>query len=99
MEKFTVLNGLVAPLIIGFTVVGAFAPRGYLFDMVIALVFGVLGLLVAMPLTIAGIALLGLLAAAGTAWLIEGGAEVDIAEGADVLVAYPGAGVEAKLTV
>lgn len=36
---------------------------------------------------------------AGTAWLVEGGAEVDIAEGADVLVAYPGAGVEAKLTV
>ena len=33
----------LAPLIIGFTVVGAFAPRGYLFDMVIALVFGVLG--------------------------------------------------------
>ena len=33
----------LAPLIIGFTVVGAVAPRGYLFDMVIALVFGVLG--------------------------------------------------------
>jgi putative tricarboxylic transport membrane protein len=33
----------LAPLIIGFTVVGAFAPRGYLFDMVIALVFGVIG--------------------------------------------------------
>jgi putative tricarboxylic transport membrane protein len=33
----------LAPLIIGFTVVGAFAPRGYLFDMVIALAFGVLG--------------------------------------------------------
>jgi putative tricarboxylic transport membrane protein len=33
----------LAPLIIGFTVVGAFAPRGYAFDMLIALVFGVLG--------------------------------------------------------
>jgi putative tricarboxylic transport membrane protein len=33
----------LAPLIIGFTVVGAFAPRGYLFDMVIALAFGVIG--------------------------------------------------------
>jgi len=33
----------LAPLIIGFTVVGAFAPRGYVFDMVIALVFGVIG--------------------------------------------------------
>jgi putative tricarboxylic transport membrane protein len=33
----------LAPLIIGFTTVGAFAPRGYLFDMVLALVFGVLG--------------------------------------------------------
>jgi putative tricarboxylic transport membrane protein len=33
----------LAPLIIGLTVVGAFAPRGYLVDMVIALAFGVLG--------------------------------------------------------
>jgi putative tricarboxylic transport membrane protein len=33
----------LAPLIIGFTTVGAFAPRGYLFDMSLALVFGVLG--------------------------------------------------------
>ncbi len=33
----------LAPLIIGFTTVGAFAPRGYLFDMGLALAFGVLG--------------------------------------------------------
>jgi putative tricarboxylic transport membrane protein len=33
----------LAPLIIGFTTVGAFAPRGYLFDMSLALAFGVLG--------------------------------------------------------
>jgi putative tricarboxylic transport membrane protein len=33
----------LAPLIIGFTTVGAFAPRGYLFDMVLAIVFGLLG--------------------------------------------------------
>jgi putative tricarboxylic transport membrane protein len=33
----------LVPLIIGFTTVGAFAPRGFLFDMALALVFGVLG--------------------------------------------------------
>ncbi len=33
----------LAPMIIGFTTVGAFAPRGFLFDMVLALVFGILG--------------------------------------------------------
>ena len=33
----------LAPLILGFTIVGAFAPREYLFDMGLALVFGVLG--------------------------------------------------------
>lgn len=33
----------LAPMIIGFTTVGAFAPRGYLFDMALALFFGVLG--------------------------------------------------------
>jgi putative tricarboxylic transport membrane protein len=33
----------LAPLIMGFTIVGAFAPRQYLFDMGLALVFGVLG--------------------------------------------------------
>ena len=34
---------ILAPLILGFTIVGAFAPREYLFDMGLALVFGVLG--------------------------------------------------------
>jgi putative tricarboxylic transport membrane protein len=33
----------LAPLILGFTIVGAFAPREYLFDMGLALVFGILG--------------------------------------------------------
>jgi putative tricarboxylic transport membrane protein len=33
----------LVPIIIAFTLVGAFAPREYLFDMVVALVFGVLG--------------------------------------------------------
>ncbi len=33
----------LAPVIISFTLVGAFAPRGYLFDMGLALVFGVIG--------------------------------------------------------
>jgi putative tricarboxylic transport membrane protein len=33
----------LVPVIIAFTLVGSFAPREYLFDMVIALVFGVLG--------------------------------------------------------
>jgi putative tricarboxylic transport membrane protein len=33
----------LVPLIIGFTTVGAFAPRGFLFDMGLALAFGVLG--------------------------------------------------------
>jgi putative tricarboxylic transport membrane protein len=33
----------LAPLILGFTIVGAFAPREYLFDMGLAVVFGVLG--------------------------------------------------------
>jgi putative tricarboxylic transport membrane protein len=36
---------LLAPLIIAFTLVGAFAPREYLFDMGLALVFGVIGYL------------------------------------------------------
>lgn len=35
----------LAPMIIGFTTVGAFAPRGFLFDMVLALMFGLLGFL------------------------------------------------------
>jgi putative tricarboxylic transport membrane protein len=33
----------LAPLILGFTIVGAFAPREYLFDMGLAVAFGVLG--------------------------------------------------------
>jgi putative tricarboxylic transport membrane protein len=33
----------LAPAIISFTLVGAFAPRAYLFDMGVALVFGVIG--------------------------------------------------------
>jgi len=33
----------LAPLILGFTIVGAFAPREYLFDMGLALIFGLLG--------------------------------------------------------
>lgn len=33
----------LAPVIISFTLVGAFAPRAYLFDMGLALVFGVIG--------------------------------------------------------
>ncbi len=33
----------LAPLILGFTIVGAFAPREYVFDMGLALVFGILG--------------------------------------------------------
>jgi putative tricarboxylic transport membrane protein len=33
----------LAPLILGFTIVGAFAPREYVFDMGLALIFGVLG--------------------------------------------------------
>jgi putative tricarboxylic transport membrane protein len=33
----------MAPILIAFTLVGAFVPRGYLFDMGVALVFGVLG--------------------------------------------------------
>lgn len=36
---------LLAPLIIAFTLVGAFAPREYLFDMGLALVFGLIGYL------------------------------------------------------
>lgn len=33
----------LAPLILGFTIVGAFAPREYVFDMGLALAFGILG--------------------------------------------------------
>jgi putative tricarboxylic transport membrane protein len=34
---------ILAPIIIGFTLVGAFSPRAYIFDMGVALSFGVLG--------------------------------------------------------
>lgn len=36
-------TAILAPVIIAFTLVGAFAPRGYLFDMGLALAFGVIG--------------------------------------------------------
>jgi putative tricarboxylic transport membrane protein len=39
----TVPVHIIVPLILGLTVVGAFADREYVFDMVIALVFGVIG--------------------------------------------------------
>jgi putative tricarboxylic transport membrane protein len=39
----TVPVHIIVPLILGLTVVGAFADREYMFDMVIALVFGVIG--------------------------------------------------------
>lgn len=44
MSRVTLMSTrFLAPIIIAFTLVGAFAPRGYLFDMALALVFGVLG--------------------------------------------------------
>ncbi|MCS0496490.1 tripartite tricarboxylate transporter permease [Ancylobacter sp. MQZ15Z-1] len=36
---------VLAPIIIAFTLVGAFAPRGYMFDLWLTLVFGVIGYL------------------------------------------------------
>jgi putative tricarboxylic transport membrane protein len=39
----TVPTIYLAPLIIAFTLVGAFVPREYMFDMYLALAFGVLG--------------------------------------------------------
>jgi len=39
----TVPTAYMAPLIISFTLVGAFVPREYMFDMYLALVFGVIG--------------------------------------------------------
>jgi putative tricarboxylic transport membrane protein len=33
----------LAPLIIGFTIIGSFAPREYIFDMGLALMFGIIG--------------------------------------------------------
>lgn len=44
MSRITLIpTQYLAPVIISFTLVGAFAPRGYLFDMGLALVFGVIG--------------------------------------------------------
>ncbi len=44
MSRITLIpTQYLAPIIISFTLVGAFAPRGYLFDMGLALVFGVIG--------------------------------------------------------
>ena len=39
----TVPTKYLAPLIVSFTLVGAFVPREYLFDMGLALVFGLIG--------------------------------------------------------
>ena len=44
MSKITVISTIyMAPIIISFTLVGSFVPRAYLFDMNLALVFGVIG--------------------------------------------------------
>jgi putative tricarboxylic transport membrane protein len=44
MSRITLIpTQYLAPVIISFTLVGAFAPRDYLFDMGLALVFGVIG--------------------------------------------------------
>jgi putative tricarboxylic transport membrane protein len=44
MSKVTVVSTIyMAPLIIAFTLVGAFVSREYVFDMYLALVFGVIG--------------------------------------------------------
>lgn len=44
MSRVTLIpTQFLAPVIISFTLVGAFAPRAYLFDMGLALVFGVIG--------------------------------------------------------
>ncbi len=44
MPRITVVSTTyMAPLIISFTLVGAFVPREYMFDMSLALVFGVIG--------------------------------------------------------
>ena len=44
MSKVTVVSTTyMAPLIISFTLVGAFVPRAYMFDMYLALAFGVIG--------------------------------------------------------
>lgn len=44
MSRITIVpSKFLVPIIIAFTLVGAFAPREYMFDMVVALAFGVLG--------------------------------------------------------
>ncbi len=44
MSKITVVStAFMSPVIISFTLVGAFVPREYMFDMYLALVFGVIG--------------------------------------------------------
>ena len=44
MSNITVIStGYMAPIIIAFTLVGAFVPREYTFDMYLALGFGVIG--------------------------------------------------------
>jgi len=44
MSKVTMIPTVyIAPIIISFTLVGAFVPRAYVFDMSLALVFGVIG--------------------------------------------------------
>ncbi len=44
MSKITVVSTIyMSPIIISFTLVGAFVPRQYMFDMYLALVFGVIG--------------------------------------------------------
>ncbi|HSR55500.1 MAG TPA: tripartite tricarboxylate transporter permease [Alphaproteobacteria bacterium] len=44
MSRITVVRTVyMSPLVISFTLVGAFVPREYLFDMYLALVFGVIG--------------------------------------------------------
>ncbi len=44
MSRITVISTTyMAPLIISFTLVGAFVPRAYMFDMYLALAFGVIG--------------------------------------------------------
>jgi putative tricarboxylic transport membrane protein len=44
MSNITVVSTVyMAPIIIAFTLVGSFVPRAYMFDMSLALVFGVIG--------------------------------------------------------
>ena len=44
MSRITVVSTVyMAPIIISFTLVGAFVPRAYVFDMYLALIFGIIG--------------------------------------------------------